>query len=208
MPATRPRAKRACINTLLSVHSLRPTILVLLPARRHGASSGLASSFHANRPSRQQRGPQRAQTFDSNGPSVRICASAAPRIQRFERYIAPGAWATTAGGRNRRREFLPARRALFPHQQRQRADNPTSTAPSSSKPPCRPDHSPRVPLDTSCERFTTEDTEPTEEGAWINVVHPSRRPLRGVLRVRTALNPINGLPHAEERSESASQSRR
>src|SRR5271166_4706594 len=72
----------------------------------------------------------------------------------------------------------------------------------------RADHSPQVPLGTSCERFTTEDTEPTEEGAWINVVRPSRRPLRGLLRVRTLLNPINGSPHAEERSQSASRSTR
>ena len=39
-------------------------------------------------------------------------------------------------------------------------------------------------------------------------MRPSRRPLRGLLRVRTVLNPINGLPHAEERSESASRSTR
>jgi hypothetical protein len=34
---------------------------------------------------------------------------------------------------------------------------------------------------------------------WISVVRPSRRPLRGLLRMRSFLNAINGLPHAEER---------
>ncbi len=41
---------------------------------------------------------------------------------------------------------------------------------------------------------------PRRKEAWINVVRPSRRPLRGLLRVRSVLNAINGLPHAEERS--------
>jgi hypothetical protein len=60
---------------------------------------------------------------------------------------------------------------------------------------------PQVPLGTSCAGFTTEDTEPAEQGAWINAVRPSRRPLRGW----TFLNAINVLPHAEERSQSASR---
>jgi hypothetical protein len=69
-------------------------------------------------PLRQQRGPQRAQTFDSNGPGVRIRASAAPCI-RDSSLDRP--WRVGDDGRwpNRRREFLPERRALFPHQQHQ-----------------------------------------------------------------------------------------
>jgi len=36
-------------------------------------------------------------------------------------------------------------------------------------------------------KFTTEDTEPTEQGTWITAARPSRRPLRGLLRVRPFL---------------------
>src|SRR5438445_437346 len=39
-------------------------------------------------------------------------------------------------------------------------------------------------------------------GAWISVARPSRRPLRGLLRMRNFRNSIKGLPHAEERSKS------
>ena len=46
---------------------------------------------------------------------------------------------------------------------------------------------------------------PTKEGAWISAVRPSRRPLRDLLRMRNCLNAINDLPHAEERSKSASR---
>jgi len=55
----------------------------------------------------------------------------------------------------------------------------------------------------SCRSSTTEDTE---KGPRIEAVRPSRRPLRGLLRVRTFLNAIKVLPHAEERSQSASRS--
>ncbi len=55
-------------------------------------------------------------------------------------------------------------------------------------------------------RRTTLNAGPTEEeavrkstGVWIGVVRPSRRPLRGLLRMRSFLNAIKGLPHAEER---------
>jgi hypothetical protein len=41
---------------------------------------------------------------------------------------------------------------------------------------------------------------------WIGVVRPSRRPLRGLLRMRNFLNAIKGLPHAEERPTGASRS--
>src|SRR6516164_4582589 len=35
--------------------------------------------------------------------------------------------------------------------------------------------------------------------AWISAVRPSRQPLRGFLRMRSFLNVINQVPHAEER---------
>ena len=41
---------------------------------------------------------------------------------------------------------------------------------------------------------------------WISAVRPSRQPLRGFLRMRTFLNVINSLPHAEERPDGASRS--
>src|ERR1700751_5969116 len=41
---------------------------------------------------------------------------------------------------------------------------------------------------------------------WITPVRPSRRPLLGLLRVRTFLDAINRRPHAEERLRGASRS--
>jgi hypothetical protein len=41
---------------------------------------------------------------------------------------------------------------------------------------------------------------------WIGVVRPSRRPLRGLLRMRNFLTAIKGLPHAEEHPKGASRS--
>src|ERR1700730_4630247 len=40
-------------------------------------------------------------------------------------------------------------------------------------------------------------------GVWISIVRPSRRPLRGLLRMRSFLSAIKGLPHAEERPKRA-----
>jgi hypothetical protein len=132
-------------------------------------------------PLRQQRGPQRAQTFDSNGPGVRIRASAAPCIRdssarsplargrrrpvaesppristrtpsTISASTTPAARAISRGRRHARtRQPTPrwthpmpcvARfRSTAPNagatRTRRRVDNPTSTAPSSSKPPCR-----------------------------------------------------------------------
>src|SRR5262249_44263557 len=41
---------------------------------------------------------------------------------------------------------------------------------------------------------------------WTRSVPPSRRPLRGLLRMRNFLNAIKGTPHAEERPKGASRS--
>jgi hypothetical protein len=41
---------------------------------------------------------------------------------------------------------------------------------------------------------------------WIGAVRSSRQPLRGFLRMRTFLNAINDIPHAEERLKGASRS--
>jgi hypothetical protein len=42
---------------------------------------------------------------------------------------------------------------------------------------------------------------------WIGDVRSSRQPLRGFLRMRTVLEPIEGIPHAEERPKSLPQAR-
>jgi hypothetical protein len=41
---------------------------------------------------------------------------------------------------------------------------------------------------------------------WISAVRPSRQPLRGFLRMRTFINAIKDIPHAEERLKGASRS--
>jgi hypothetical protein len=40
---------------------------------------------------------------------------------------------------------------------------------------------------------------------WIDDVHPSRRPLRGLLRMRNNLGAIPNPPHPEERPQGASR---
>src|SRR5262252_3898341 len=40
---------------------------------------------------------------------------------------------------------------------------------------------------------------------WIQIVRPSRRPLRGLLRMRTDFRAILSFPHPEERPEGASR---
>src|SRR5271166_719651 len=53
---------------------------------RSGPDQRPRGRFNANRPFKQQpRGPQNNQTFDSNGPDIRVRGSA---HQIFERYVA------------------------------------------------------------------------------------------------------------------------
>src|SRR6185295_8951672 len=40
---------------------------------------------------------------------------------------------------------------------------------------------------------------------WIGIARPSRRPLRGLLRMRNSLSAIKDLPHPEERPKGASR---
>jgi hypothetical protein len=69
---------------------------------RTGPDQRSRSRFHQNRPFRQQprgpqpRGPQPNQTFDSNGPDVRVRGTAQ---QVFERYVALAREAATSGDR-------------------------------------------------------------------------------------------------------------
>ena len=64
---------------------------------RSGPDQRPRGRFNANRPFKQQpRSPQNNQTFDSNGPSIKIRGSA---YQIFERYLALAREATASGDR-------------------------------------------------------------------------------------------------------------
>ena len=64
---------------------------------RSGPDQRPRGRFNANRPFRQQpRNPQNNQTFDSNGPNIKIRGSA---HQIFERYLALAREATACGDR-------------------------------------------------------------------------------------------------------------
>lgn len=64
---------------------------------RSGPDQRPRGRFNANRPFKQQpRAPQNNQTFDSNGPNIKIRGSA---YQIFERYLALAREATASGDR-------------------------------------------------------------------------------------------------------------
>jgi Domain of unknown function (DUF4167) len=64
---------------------------------RSGSDQRPRARFNANRPPRQPpRVPQSNQTFDSNGPNIKICGSA---HQIFERYVALAREAAIANDR-------------------------------------------------------------------------------------------------------------
>jgi hypothetical protein len=64
---------------------------------RSGPDQRPRGRFSANRPFKQQpRGPQNNETFDSNGPDIRVRGSA---HQIFERYVALAREATASGDR-------------------------------------------------------------------------------------------------------------
>ncbi len=64
---------------------------------RSGPNQPPPRRYNGNRPFQQpQRPPQRSQTFDSNGPSIKIRGSAR---QIFERYVALAREAATGGDR-------------------------------------------------------------------------------------------------------------
>jgi hypothetical protein len=64
---------------------------------RSGPDQRSRGRFNPNRPFRQQpRAPQHSQTFDSNGPDVRVRGTA---HQIFERYIVLAREAATSGDR-------------------------------------------------------------------------------------------------------------
>src|ERR1700676_4745869 len=64
--------------------------------RGRGRNGGGGNPYQHNNQNRGPRPPQRAQTFDSNGPSVKIRGNA---YQVFERYLALAREAQSAGDR-------------------------------------------------------------------------------------------------------------
>ena len=66
------------------------------PQKRSRGRNGGGNPYHNNNPNRGPRPPHRSQTFDSNGPSVKIRGNA---YQVFERYLALAREAQTSGDR-------------------------------------------------------------------------------------------------------------
>src|SRR4051794_28458983 len=90
-----------------------------------------AGRYNSNRPfPQQQRTPQRGQTFDSNGPNIKIRGSA---HQIFERYVALAREAATGDARVTAKNFYqPAehywRVATARHDSNQQGAPPTTPA--------------------------------------------------------------------------------
>jgi hypothetical protein len=109
--------------------------------------------YNGNRPPQQhQRPPQRNQSFDSNGPNVRIRGSA---HQIFERYVGLAREAETAGDRVAAENFYQHAEHYFRLNNANREANQQGT-------PQRP--------------TTTADVEANPSQAAPGVEHPADRP--------------------------------
>jgi hypothetical protein len=87
--------------------------------------------FNANRPFKQQpRVPQNNQTFDSNGPNIKIRGSAS---QIFERYLALAREATASGDRIAAENFTNMQSTIFASTTR-REGNQQGTPPRPTTP--------------------------------------------------------------------------
>ena len=102
------------------------------PQKRSRGRNGGGNPYHNNNPNnRGPRPPHRSQTFDSNGPSVKIRGNA---YQVFERYLALAREAQSAGDRIAAENFfqhaehyfrvMNANGEGFQHQQRQQQQMP------------------------------------------------------------------------------------
>jgi hypothetical protein len=60
-----------------------------------------------------------------------------------------------------------------------------------------PELYPQVALGTVVPCKSTAEVTEAAEAGWISTMRPSRRPLRGLLRLRNFLNAIKNSPHAE-----------
>jgi hypothetical protein len=88
--------------------------------------------FNANRPLKQQpRVPQNNQTFDSNGPNIKIRGSA---YQIFERYLALAREATASGDRIAAENFYQHAEHYFRVNNARREGNQQETPPRPTTP--------------------------------------------------------------------------
>src|SRR6267378_3721797 len=95
---------------------------------RSGPDQRPRGRFNANRPFRQQpRNPQNNQTFDSNGPSIKIRGSA---HQIFERYLALAREATSSGDRIAAENFYQHAEHYFRIDNARRESNQQGTRPT------------------------------------------------------------------------------
>jgi len=99
---------------------------------RSGPDQRPRARFNGNRPFRQQpRVPQNNQTFDSNGPNVKIRGSA---YQIFERYLALAREATAGGDRIAAENFYQHAEHYFRINNARRDGNQQGPAPRPSTP--------------------------------------------------------------------------
>ncbi len=94
---------------------------------RSGPDQRPRGRFNANRPFKQQpRGPQNNQTFDSNGPNIKIRGSA---YQIFERYLTLAREATASGDRIAAENFYQHAEHYFRINNARREGNQPATSP-------------------------------------------------------------------------------
>jgi hypothetical protein len=99
---------------------------------RSGPDQRPRGRFNANRPFKQQpRIPQNNQTFDSNGPSVKIRGNA---YQIFERYLALAREATASGDRIAAENFYQHAEHYFRTNNARREGNQQGGPPRPSTP--------------------------------------------------------------------------
>jgi hypothetical protein len=99
---------------------------------RSGPDQRPRGRFNANRPFKQQpRAPQNSQTFDSNGPNVKIRGSA---YQIFERYLALAREATASGDRIAAENFYQHAEHYFRINNARREGNQQGAPPRPSTP--------------------------------------------------------------------------
>ena len=99
---------------------------------RSGPDQRPRGRFNANRSFKQQpRIPQNSQTFDSNGPNVKIRGSA---YQIFERYLALAREATATGDRIAAENFYQHAEHYFRINNARREGNQQGTPPRPSTP--------------------------------------------------------------------------
>src|SRR2546423_9017280 len=99
---------------------------------RSGSNQPPRNRYNGSRPFQQpQRPPQRNQSFDSNGPNLKIRGSAS---QIFERYVALAREAATGGDRLAAENFYQHAEHYFPAAKESRDGNQQRTPPRPTTP--------------------------------------------------------------------------